>query len=79
MPDIIMEKVRRKAHFLLGYQVINVKERMTAKNMTAREALISILQEKGMTRVNGTNKAERQREDCNLFPAERLHSSQRRR
>lgn len=42
--------------FSLGYQVINVKERMTAKNMTAREALISILQEKGMTRVNGTNK-----------------------
>lgn len=42
--------------FSLGYQVINVKERMTAKNMTAREALISILQEKGMTKVNGTNK-----------------------
>ena len=40
--------------FSLGYQVINVKERMTAKNMTAREALISILQEKGMTKVNGT-------------------------
>ena len=40
--------------FSLGYQVINVKERMTA-----REALISILQEKGMTKVNGTNKLKR--------------------
>ncbi|MCS2591008.1 DUF4955 domain-containing protein [Bacteroides thetaiotaomicron] len=69
MPDIIMEKVRRKAHFLLGYQVINVKERMTAKNMTAREALISILQEKGMTRVNGTNKLNANAKIVIYFPA----------
>lgn len=42
--------------FSLGYEVMNVKERMTAKDMTAREALIDILKEKNMTRVNGSNK-----------------------
>ena len=67
MPDIIMEKVRRKGCFSLGYQVINVKERMTAKNMTAREALISILQER-YDKSKRNQQAERQREDCNLFP-----------
>lgn len=55
--------------FSLGYQVINVKERMTAKNMTAREALISILQEKGMTRVNGTNKLNANARIVIYFPA----------
>ena len=55
--------------FSLGYQVINVKERMTAKNMTAREALISILQEKGMTRVNGTNKLNANAKIVIYFPA----------
>ena len=55
--------------FSLGYQVINVKERMTAKNMTAREALISILQEKGMTRVNGTNKLNANAKSVIYFPA----------
>ena len=55
--------------FSLGYQVINVKERMTAKNMTAREALISILQEKGMTRVNGTNKLTANAKIVIYFPA----------
>ena len=55
--------------FSLGYQVINVKERMTAKNMTAREALISILQEKGMTRVNGTNKLNANAKIIIYFPA----------
>lgn len=55
--------------FSLGYQVINVKERMTAKNMTAREALISILQEKGMTRVNGTNKLNTNAKIVIYFPA----------
>ena len=55
--------------FSLGYQVINVKERMTAKNMTAREALISILQEKGMTRVNGTNKLNANAKLVIYFPA----------
>ena len=54
--------------FSLGYQVINVKERMTAKNMTAREALISILQEKGMTRVNGTNKLNANAKIVIYFP-----------
>ena len=55
--------------FSLGYQVINVKERMTAKNMTAREALISILQEKGMTKVNGTNKLNANAKSVIYFPA----------
>ena len=55
--------------FSLGYQVINVKERMTAKNMTAREALISILQEKGMTKVNGTNKLNANAKMVIYFPA----------
>lgn len=55
--------------FSLGYQVINVKERMTAKNMTAREALISILQEKGMTRVNGANKLNANAKIVIYFPA----------
>ena len=55
--------------FSLGYQVINVKERMTAKNTTAREALISILQEKGMTRVNGTNKLNANAKIVIYFPA----------
>lgn len=55
--------------FSLGYQVINVKERMTAKNMTARKALISILQEKGMTRVNGTNKLNANAKIVIYFPA----------
>lgn len=55
--------------FSLGYQVINVKERMTAKNMTAHEALISILQEKGMTRVNGTNKLNANAKIVIYFPA----------
>ena len=55
--------------FSLGYQVINVKEHMTAKNMTAREALISILQEKGMTRVNGTNKLNANAKIVIYFPA----------
>lgn len=55
--------------FSLGYQVINVKERMTTKNMTAREALISILQEKGMTRVNGTNKLNANAKIVIYFPA----------
>ena len=55
--------------FALGYQVINVKERMTAKNMTAREALISILQEKGMTKVNGTNKLNANAKIVIYFPA----------
>lgn len=55
--------------FSLGYQVINVKERMTAKNMTAREALISILQEKGMTRVNETNKLNANAKIVIYFPA----------
>ena len=55
--------------FSLGYQVINVKERMTAKNMTAREALISILPEKGMTRVNGTNKLNANAKIVIYFPA----------
>lgn len=55
--------------FSLGYQVINVKERMTAKNMTAREALISILQEKGMTKVNGTNKLNTNAKIVIYFPA----------
>ncbi|MDC2156513.1 DUF4955 domain-containing protein [Bacteroides thetaiotaomicron] len=55
--------------FSLGYQVINVKERMTAKNMTAREALISILQEKGMTRVNGINKLNANAKIVIYFPA----------
>lgn len=55
--------------FSLGYQVINVKERMTAKNMTAREALISSLQEKGMTRVNGTNKLNANAKIVIYFPA----------
>ena len=55
--------------FSLGYQVINVKERMTAKNMTAREALISILQVKGMTKVNGTNKLNANAKIVIYFPA----------
>ena len=55
--------------FSLGYQVINVKEHMTAKNMTAREALISILQEKGMTKVNGTNKLNANAKIVIYFPA----------
>lgn len=55
--------------FSLGYQVINVKERMTAKNMTAREALISILQEKSMTKVNGTNKLNANAKIVIYFPA----------
>lgn len=55
--------------FSLEYQVINVKERMTAKNMTAREALISILQEKGMTKVNGTNKLNANAKIVIYFPA----------
>ena len=42
---------------------------MTAKNMTAREALISILQEKGMTRVNGTNKLNANAKIVIYFPA----------
>lgn len=41
--------------FSLGYEVMNVKERMNAKNLTARAALIDILQEKNLTRKNGTN------------------------
>lgn len=41
--------------FSLGYEVMNVKERMEAKGMTAREALIDILQDKNMTRKDGKN------------------------
>lgn len=41
--------------FSLGYEVMNVKERMNAKNLTARAALIDILQEKNLTRKNDTN------------------------
>lgn len=41
--------------FSLGYEVMNVKERMKAKGLTAREALIDILQEKNMTRKDGKN------------------------
>ena len=55
--------------FSLGYQVINVKERMTAKNMTAREALINILQENNMTKVNGTNKMNANAKIVIYFPA----------
>lgn len=55
--------------FSLGYQVINVKERMAAKNMTAREALVNILQEKGMTKVNGTNKLNANAKIVIYFPA----------
>ncbi|BDW74914.1 hypothetical protein BFINE_07090 [Bacteroides finegoldii DSM 17565] len=39
----------------MGYEVMNVKERMNAKNLTARAALIDILQEKNLTRKNDTN------------------------
>lgn len=55
--------------FSLGYQVINVKERMAAKSMTAREALIDILQEKNMTRINGTNKVNENARIVIYFPA----------
>lgn len=55
--------------FSLGYQVINVKERMTSKNMTAREALINILQENNMTKVNGTNKMNANAKIVIYFPA----------
>ncbi len=41
--------------FSLGYKVFNVKERMETRGMTAREALISILQENNMTRKDGKN------------------------
>lgn len=41
--------------FSLDYEVMNVKERMKAKGLTAREALIDILQEKNMTRKDGKN------------------------
>ena len=41
--------------FSLGYKVFNVKERMETRGMTAREALIRILQENNMTRTDGKN------------------------
>ena len=41
--------------FSLGYEVMNVQKRMNAKGLTARAALIDILQEKNLTRKNGTN------------------------
>lgn len=50
--------------------MINVKERMTAKNMTAREALINILQENNMTKVNGTNKMNANAKIVIYFPQE---------
>lgn len=48
--------------FSLGYEVMNVKQRMEEKKMSAREALIDILKEKKMTRdgdKNGNNPTAR--------------------
>lgn len=42
---------------------------MTSKNMTAREALINILQENNMTKVNGTNKMNANAKIVIYFPA----------
>lgn len=55
--------------FSFGYKVCNVKERMSAKSLTAREALIDILQENDMTRVNGSNKLNANARIVIYFPA----------
>lgn len=55
--------------FALGYQVFNVKERMEAKGLTARQALVDILKEKGMTRADdGTNKTNANARIVIYFP-----------
>ena len=52
----------------LSYKVYNVKERMAAQNMTAREALISILQENNMTRKGDKNYANENARIIIYFP-----------
>lgn len=61
--------------FSLGYEVMNVKERMEAKKLTAREALIDILQEKNMTRKDGKNGNNPNARHCHLFPQGRICSA----
>lgn len=54
--------------FSLGYEVINVKERMEAKGFSAREALLDILKEKKMTRIENKNYANANARVVIYFP-----------
>lgn len=46
-------KVAPPDGFALGYEVVNVKEYMDSKNLSAREAFIEILNENRLVRING--------------------------
>lgn len=55
--------------FSLGYKIANVKERMTAKDMTAREALIDILEENNMVRTKSPTAINQNAKIVIYFPA----------
>lgn len=55
--------------FSLGYKVFNVKERMTAKSMTARQALIDILEENNMVRTKNSSAINQNAKIVVYFPA----------
>lgn len=55
--------------FSLGYEVFNVKERMTAKSMTARQALLDILEENNMVRTKNPSAIKQNARIVIYFPA----------
>lgn len=55
--------------FSLGYQVFNVKERMTAKSMTARQAFLDILEENNMVRTKNSSAIKPNARIVIYFPA----------
>lgn len=55
--------------FSLGYQVFNVKERMTAKSITARQALLDILEENNMVRTKNPSAIKQNARIVIYFPA----------
>lgn len=55
--------------FSLGYQVFDVKKRMTDKNMTARRALLDILEENNMVRTKNPSAIKPNARIVIYFPA----------
>lgn len=55
--------------FALGYEVINVKERMEKDNLSARDALIKILDENKLARVSSTSATNANAKIVIYFPA----------
>lgn len=55
--------------FSLGYKVFNVKERMTAKSMTARQAFLDILEENNMVRTKNPSAIKQNARIVIYFPA----------